>query len=78
MIDLIEVTNKKGQAVGIHCRMGCGRTGTMLACYLVASEGYTANNAITETRNRRPHSIETEHQEQAVHDYEKSLKETAD
>ena len=43
----------------MHCAMGCGRTGTMLACYLVAKEGYTADKAIEETRQRRRNSIET-------------------
>lgn len=54
--------------------MGCGRTGTMLACYLVANEGYNADDAIVETRKRRRNSIETRRQEQSVRDYEKSLK----
>lgn len=54
--------------------MGRGRTGTMLACYLVAKEGYSAVDAITETRKRRPHSIETRTQEKAVHDFEKWMK----
>jgi protein-tyrosine phosphatase len=44
----------------------------MLACYLVAVEGYSATDAITETRRRRSWSIETEQQEQAVFDFEKS------
>lgn len=54
--------------------MGCGRTGTMLACYLVAKEGYTAEVAIDETRKRRRNSIETRRQEQSVRDYERNLK----
>lgn len=73
-MDLIDKTEG---AVGIHCAMGCGRTGTILACYLVASEGYSADDAIIETRKRRKGSIETRRQEQAVRDYEKSLKEKA-
>lgn len=73
-MDLIDKTEG---AVGVHCAMGCGRTGTILACYLVASEGYSANDAIIEARKRRKGSIETRRQEQAVRDYEKSLKEKA-
>ncbi|HHT9129325.1 MAG TPA: phosphatase domain-containing putative toxin, partial [Candidatus Brocadiaceae bacterium] len=37
----------------VHCEAGIGRTGTMLACYLV-SKGYNAENAISEVRKRRP------------------------
>lgn len=62
------------QPVAVHCRAGYGRTGTMLACYLVAVEGYSAADAITETRRRRSWSIETEQQEQAVIDFEKNFK----
>ena len=70
-MDLID--NTKG-AVGVHCAMGCGRTGTILACYLVAREGYSADDAIIETRKRRRGSIETRRQEQAVRDYERSFR----
>ena len=54
--------------------MGRGRTGTMLACYLVAKEGYSAENAIAETRKRRRCSIETRAQEKAVQEFEKWMK----
>ncbi|MFW6437921.1 MAG: dual specificity protein phosphatase family protein [Armatimonadota bacterium] len=57
------VTN--GCAVGVHCLAGLGRTGTMIACYLV-SRGRSAEDAIDEVRQARPGSIQTELQEQAV------------
>ena len=57
--------------MGVHCAMGRGRTGTLLACYLVAKEGYTAEQAIEETRKRRRNSIETRTQENVVHEFEK-------
>ena len=62
------------QGVGVHCAMGRGRTGTMLACYLVAKEGYSGDAAIEETRRRRRGSIETRLQEQAVRDFEDHLR----
>lgn len=68
--------DKEGGAIGIHCLMGRGRTGTMLACYLVTSEDYTADDAISETRHRRRYSIETHRQEQAVRDFEKHVTNT--
>ena len=46
----------------------------MLACYLVAKEGYTADKAIEETRRRRRNSIETRKQEHAVRMFEESLR----
>ena len=66
------------QAVGVHCAMGRGRTGTMLACYLVAREDYSPDKAIDETRRRRPGSIETRRQEQAVRDFADHLRNPED
>ena len=63
----------QGEAVGVHCAMGRGRTGTMLACYLVGREGYKAEAAIEETRRRRVSSVETRRQEKAVRDFYESL-----
>ena len=54
--------------------MGRGRTGTMLASYLVAKEGCSAEQAIIETRKRRRGSIETYEQEDAVKAFAKKLK----
>ena len=54
------------QAVGVHCRMGRGRTGVMAACYLVRFHGKTPERAIVEIRRHRPYSIETYEQERAV------------
>jgi atypical dual specificity phosphatase len=54
-----------GEVVAVHCAAGIGRTGTILACYLV-SEGLSAGEAITTIRNKRPGSIETLEQEKVV------------
>ncbi len=55
--------------VGVHCAAGLGRTGTVLATFLVA-DGMSATDAIVEIRRLRPGSIETEDQEQAVHTFQ--------
>jgi atypical dual specificity phosphatase len=55
-------------AVAVHCLAGRGRTGTMLACYLVAT-GLESETAIRTVRRLRPGSIETSDQEDIVHSF---------
>jgi atypical dual specificity phosphatase len=57
-----------GRPVAVHCLAGMGRTGTMLACYLVW-QGTPAEEAIETVRDNRPHSIETVEQERAIVEY---------
>jgi atypical dual specificity phosphatase len=63
----------RGQRVAVHCGGGLGRTGTLLACYLVSSAGLTPDEAIARVRAARPGSIETEEQEQAIRRYAQRL-----
>ncbi len=58
----------QGMGVGIHCAAGLGRTGTVLAAYLV-HQGFTARAAIARVRELRPNSVETDEQEAAVGEY---------
>ena len=55
----------------MHCGGGLGRTGTLLACYLVR-QGLPAAEAIERVRAVRPGSVETRQQAQAVHAYGQS------
>ena len=57
-----------GLAAVVHCGAGLGRTGTMLACALVA-RGTPAEAAIDRVRTQRPYSIETVEQEDCVRRY---------
>ncbi len=61
-----------GRAVAVHCGAGLGRTGTILACYLV-QQGRSAAEAIATVRARRPGSIETPDQEAVIAEYEQHL-----
>ncbi|MSS71097.1 MAG: hypothetical protein EXS64_06385 [Candidatus Latescibacteria bacterium] len=70
----IERAERQNRPVLVHCTMGRGRTGTILACYLVR-KGVGAEEAIRQVRARRPGSIETLDQELSVHDYEALLRE---
>lgn len=54
------------QGVAVHCMHGHGRTGTMLACYLIKTKKISGVEAIGEIRKMRKGSIETYEQEKAV------------
>ena len=57
----------EGEAAAVHCGGGLGRTGTVLACYLLVSgEGLGAEEAIRRVRVSRPGSVETPVQAAAV------------
>ncbi|MFW9831846.1 MAG: dual specificity protein phosphatase family protein [Candidatus Thorarchaeota archaeon] len=69
---LVNLNRRKNRPVVVHCYMGWGRTGTLLAAYLI-SEGMSTDDAIFQVREKRPGSIETQGQEQILQIYEQAL-----
>jgi atypical dual specificity phosphatase len=54
---------RNNRPAAVHCLVGHGRTGTVLASYLVAEQGYEPGKAIERVRELRPGSLETVEQE---------------
>ncbi|XP_062857547.1 dual specificity protein phosphatase 23a [Trichomycterus rosablanca] len=73
VLSITEDANTRGEAVGVHCKHGHGRTGTMLACYLVKKRKISAEESIKLIRSLRPGSIETKEQERAVLEFQQYL-----
>jgi atypical dual specificity phosphatase len=71
-IAAIERAVDDGHKVAVHCAAGLGRTGTLVACYLV-KRGFAPDAAMARIRAARPGSVETPQQEQAVKDYARHL-----
>ncbi|MGI0072740.1 MAG: dual specificity protein phosphatase 23 [Nitrosotalea sp.] len=70
-VDFINKQIQNNEPVMVHCAAGIGRTGTILACYLVKHHKLSATNAIEKVRKERPGSIQSESQEIAIGLYSK-------
>ncbi|KAF7635268.1 TYR_PHOSPHATASE_2 domain-containing protein [Meloidogyne graminicola] len=68
IVKIIWFSLKKGR-VAIHCHAGLGRTGTLIACFLVWAKGINNSDAIDFVRNARPNSIQSLEQINAVEEF---------
>lgn len=72
-VEFIRVRIENNEPVMVHCAAGIGRTGTILACYLVKYQKISSKDAIQKVRKERPGSIQSESQEIAIGLYYKFL-----
>jgi len=72
-VDFIHRRLTHNEPVLVHCLAGLGRTGTILACYLVKYQKMSAEEAIQKVRKERPGSIQSYPQEEIIFQFEKSL-----
>ena len=74
VVDFIHQRLECDVPVMVHCAAGIGRTGTILACYLIKYQNHSAKNAIDKVRKKRPGSVQSESQEIAISLYEKYIR----
>ncbi|MDA4133093.1 MAG: dual specificity protein phosphatase family protein [Thaumarchaeota archaeon] len=65
---------EKGNSVVVHCLAGQGRTGSVVAAYMIEYHGKDVDEEISQLRRTRPGSIERS-QEPAVREYAQRIKE---
>lgn len=70
MLRIVQLMHKvvhcDGKKVAVHCHAGLGRTGLVIACYMVFSLGFSAVQAILKVRDRRRGALQTQAQEMFV------------
>ncbi len=74
-VDFIHRRLENNEPVMVHCLAGLGRTGTILACYLIKYKKMSADDAITKIRKERSGSIQSYSQEEIIFRFEKFIKE---
>ena len=74
-VDFLHQRITNDEPVMVHCLAGLGRTGTILACYLIKYEQMSADDAIQKVRNKRHGSIQSFSQEEIIFRFEKSVRE---
>lgn len=61
LVEFIDAQNEKNNPVAIHCQGGKGRTGTLIASYLI-SKGDTFEEAMNKIDKKQPNAIKKDFQ----------------
>ena len=72
MLAFIKQSVVAKRPVGVSCGAGIGRTGTILACYLLA-RGYLVDQAMAELTDKRGARVETASQMEVIWEYARRL-----
>jgi atypical dual specificity phosphatase len=59
-----------GKVLAVHCLAGLGRTGTILAAYLVKEKGLSAQVALNQIRRFNRQFVQSDDQEDFLVEYE--------
>jgi len=69
VVKLMAKHEDEGGRVSVHCHAGLGRTGLVIACFLVYRYRLSAEEAVEEVRADRPGSVQTWKQAEFVGDF---------
>ncbi|NWX18954.1 PTPC1 protein, partial [Aegotheles bennettii] len=72
MVKVMAFALQEGR-VAVHCHAGLGRTGVLIACYLVFATRMSADQAILFIRAKRPNSIQTRGQLLCIREFTQFL-----
>ena len=72
-VEFVEGQMRSGRTVLVHCLAGEGRTGCVLAAYLIKARNVGADEALSVLRKAKPEFVERR-QEKAVRDFASSRK----
>jgi atypical dual specificity phosphatase len=64
---------EQGDVLAVHCLAGLGRTGTVLAAWMIKEGGLSAEEAIRRLRLLQPGFIQSQEQEEFLLIFEKDL-----
>jgi atypical dual specificity phosphatase len=78
-VDYINLRLKEKKPVMVHCAAGKGRTGTILAAFIIKQDrNLTSLEAIKKIRDLRPGSVQSEEQVESLLSFEKHLRKSVD
>ena len=63
----------QGERIAVHCKAGIGRTGTILACWMIHQGGVGAQGAIERLRSIRPSYVQSREQEEFLYAFEQDI-----
>ncbi|MFD1709459.1 ATP-binding cassette domain-containing protein [Ottowia sp. GY511] len=63
----------QGHVIAVHCKAGIGRTGTILAAWLIREGGLSASDAIARLRNIHTYYVQTREQEVFLERFEQDI-----
>lgn len=73
IVDTVQRLVEDGHKVHVHCLAGHGRTGMVLAAYMMKTEGLSWMESLEKIRRIRPGSVE-KNQERTLREFEKILR----